>query len=272
MLLLLLEDIPFFAIQLTLIRKRQWSCFNILKTSGMLATKLQHLKSLPGLLKKRRTLRAERVELDQRAAQLQIVHAARSSAGDASSESDSESTGPHCMIVAAMRVRAHTCTSVYSSTDASYPSALAQAQAPARAQHNTTQHNKEQYTTTQKSTPQAHHSPPQHARLRMPSTSTHACTHARTNTQSRITCTPVCARTNAHTDPTTHACMRAHTWRRTHCGSCRDCGGFCALVMTAPVAGGLPANGGRSGSVQVRPYPAQQQVQLIRSWWAATAA
>ena len=138
-LLLLLEDIPFFAIQLTLIRTNQaqvelFLFLNMLKTSGMLATKLQHLKSLPGLLKKRRALRAERVELDQRAAQLQIVHAARSSAGDASSESDSESTGLHCVILATMRVRAHACTSVYSSADTSYRGALAQAQAPARAQ------------------------------------------------------------------------------------------------------------------------------------------
>jgi hypothetical protein len=95
MLLLLLEDIPFFAIQLTLIRTNQAQVelllfLNMLKTSGMLATKLQHLKSLPGLMKKRRTLRAERVELDQRAAQLQIVPTGGSDAG----ESDSESTGP----------------------------------------------------------------------------------------------------------------------------------------------------------------------------------
>jgi hypothetical protein len=95
MLLLLLEDIPFFAIQLTLIRTNQaqvglFLFLNMLKTSGMLATKLQHLKSLPGLLKKRRSLRAERVELDQRAAQLQIVP----SGGSAAGESDSESTGP----------------------------------------------------------------------------------------------------------------------------------------------------------------------------------
>ncbi len=48
MLLLLLEDIPFFAIQLTLIRTNQMQVLqvellpflNMLKTSGMLATKL----------------------------------------------------------------------------------------------------------------------------------------------------------------------------------------------------------------------------------------
>ena len=53
------------------------------------------------LLKKRRTLRAERVELDLRIAQLQIVPAAGSAVGDASSESESESTGPRCTILAA---------------------------------------------------------------------------------------------------------------------------------------------------------------------------
>jgi hypothetical protein len=98
MLLLLLEDIPFFALQLTLIRTNPevelFLFLNILKTSGMLATKLQHLKSLPGLLKKRRTLRAERVELDQRAAQLQIVPMGGSASGESDTESDSESTGP----------------------------------------------------------------------------------------------------------------------------------------------------------------------------------
>ena len=98
MLLLLLEDLPFFAIQLTLIHtKGQLTLFrflNILKTSGMLATKLQHLKSLPGLLKQRRTLRAERIELDQRAAQLQIVPMGGGAAGESDAESDLESTGP----------------------------------------------------------------------------------------------------------------------------------------------------------------------------------
>jgi hypothetical protein len=99
LLLLLLEDIPFFAIQLTLIRTNQMQVellpfLNMLKTSGMLATKLQHLKSLPGLLKKRRILRAERVELDQRAAQLQIVPTDGSAAGESDTGSDSESTGP----------------------------------------------------------------------------------------------------------------------------------------------------------------------------------
>ncbi len=98
-LLLLLEDIPFFAIQLTLIRTNQTQAelflfLNMLKTSGMLATKLQHLKSLPGLLKKRRTLRAERVELDHRAAQLQIVSTGGSAACESDTGSDSESTGP----------------------------------------------------------------------------------------------------------------------------------------------------------------------------------
>ena len=98
MLLLLLEDIPFFAIQLTLIRTNpaQVELFlflNMLKTSGMLATKLQHLKSLPGLLKKRRNLRAERVELDRRAAQLQVVPTDGSASGESDMESDSESTG-----------------------------------------------------------------------------------------------------------------------------------------------------------------------------------
>jgi hypothetical protein len=98
-LLLLLEDIPFFAIQLTLIRTSQTQAelflfLNMLKTSGMLATKLQHLKSLPGLLKKRRTLRAERVELDHRTAQLQIVSTGGSAACESDTGSDSESTGP----------------------------------------------------------------------------------------------------------------------------------------------------------------------------------
>jgi hypothetical protein len=265
MLLLLLEDIPFFAIQLTLIRTNHaqvelFLFLNMLKTSGMLATKLQHLKSLPGLLKKRRTLRAERVELDQRAAQLQIVHAARSSAGDASSESDSEPTGPHCMILAAMGVRAHTCTSVYSSTDTSYPGALAQAQAPARAQHNTTQHN-----TTQNSTPQAHHSPPQHARLRMPSTGTHACTHAQAHSHARPC---ALARMHIQTQPHTHACTHTHGGAR----SGRNCDGSCKLVMTGPVAGGLPTNSGRSVSMQMRPFPPQQLAPLVRSRWTAAAA
>jgi hypothetical protein len=101
LLLLLLEDIPFFAIQLTLIRTNSaqvelFLFLNMLKTSGMLATKLQHLKSLPALLKTRRTLRAEHVELDQRAAQMQIVPTSGSAAGESDMESDSESTGtPH---------------------------------------------------------------------------------------------------------------------------------------------------------------------------------
>jgi hypothetical protein len=66
---------------------------NMLKTSGMLATKLQHLKSLPDLLKRRRTLGAERVELDRRAAQLQVVSTGGSAPGESDMESDSESTG-----------------------------------------------------------------------------------------------------------------------------------------------------------------------------------
>ena len=98
MLLLLLEDIPFFAIQLTRIRTNQmqvelWPFLNMLKTSGMLATKLQHLKSLPDLLKRRRTLGAERVELDRRAARLQVVSTGGSASGESDMESDSESTG-----------------------------------------------------------------------------------------------------------------------------------------------------------------------------------
>ena len=98
MLLLLLEDIPLFAIQLTLIRTNPTQVellpfLNMLKTSGMLATKLQHLKSLPDLLKRRRTLGAERVELDRRAAQLQVVSTGGSAPGESDMESDSESTG-----------------------------------------------------------------------------------------------------------------------------------------------------------------------------------
>jgi hypothetical protein len=166
----------------------------MLKTSGMLATKLQHLKSLPGLIKKRRTLQAERVELDQRAAQLQIVLKGSSAAGESDSESDSESTGPLCLRVISPRAHLRACALTHG-----YPGALAQA---AARTYNTARHGRSRSYT------RAHR---------------RAHPHARTRSRARSTRVTTCARVCSHE----YAYTRAHIPH-----ACTHARGSCALVLT----------------------------------------